>query len=434
MAQALAATALLAGSPVLAQDTVENGTTDTAGVMRFFSLRAEGLAAAAADDLVGARALFAEADSLIPNHPGLTLMRAQVAMADEDPVEAVTMLRNYAAAGLALSPAAAERYAGLGETPGYFDAMAQIEANRAPVGAERTVRVAEITGSALVESVARDEARGRWLVSQVRGLTIVALSDDGATSPFLDASEGVAGVLGLAVDNARGILWAAASPVPPAAYGATEPLPGPELLKIELASGRIAARYAGPVDDREHSFGDVALGVDGSVFVADSSSGEIYQLRPGAGSLELLLPSGTLRSPQGMVMTPDGQALIAADYSSGLYRVNLASGTAARLPAPESSSLIGIDGLVAGQDAIYALQNGVAPQRVLRLTPSADWSSLTDARPIAANLADIEEPTTGVIHDDDLVYVSRSQWRAFGAEGAPTTDTPTPTVVSRLRL
>jgi sugar lactone lactonase YvrE len=426
LAAAIAFAGLLAGATSsFAQEAVE---TDVAA---FYRLRAEGVAAANADDLATAAARLAEADRRIPNHPGLMLMRARLAAGSGQPAEALALARRYADAGLSMNLGGDPALAALQEQPGFEALAAQVEANREPRGAERLAPVAEAPGTILVESVARDEARGRWLVSEVRGRTIVALNDAGEITPFLAPDPAIGGVLGMAVDEAAGVLWAAASPVPPAMHGlpADAPRPAPALLKIDLASGRLLARYPAPSADQ--MLGDVTVAPDGVVYVA---GGDLFRLRPGDAALGVLLPAGEMRSPQGMATTPDGAALIVSDYSSGLWRVDRTSGAAARLAAPSDAVLIGIDGLISDGRSLYALQNGTAPQRVLRLTPDAGWSRIEAVEVLAANLPQIDEPTTGLVHDGELVFVSRSQWSDFDGEGAPRTAEPAPALISRLRL
>src|SRR5690606_9555976 len=176
-------------------------------------------------------------------------------------------------------------------------------------------------------------------VSQVRGRTVMALDDAGALSPWLDIDSRIGGVLGLVMDARADVLWAATAPVPPALQGLSEGAPRPEaaLLKIDAASGQVLARYPAPADNE--SLGDVTLGPDGTVYVA---GGDLFQLRPAGEGLEVLTPAGPMRSPQGMAVTPDGSALIVADYSSGVWRIDRTSGAAVRLRAPANASLIGV--------------------------------------------------------------------------------------------
>ena len=418
---------LLASGPAWAQAPAEPD------VAAFRRLRAEGVAAANAGDAASAARLLAEADTRIPNHPGLMLMRARLAVAAGQPDEAMTQLNRYAGAGLTANLASDRALSALSTHPGFDALSAGIEANRAPVGADRLTTVAEVPGAVLVESAVRDAARGRWLVSQVRGRTIVALDDAGAVSPFLTTEETIGGVLGLALDARNGVLWAATAPLLPATFGlaADAPRPANALLKIDAATGRMLARY--PAPEGERSLGDVALAPDGTVHVADSTGGEVFQLRPGGTALEVLLPAGALGSPQGMALTPDGAALIVADYSSGLWRVDRATGAAARLAQPAADSLIGVDGLTTDGRFLYGFQNGVAPQRVLKVTLNPAWTGIEEVEVMAANLPQIDEPTTGTVHDGALVFVSRSGWSSFGQDGDPP-QAPTPALISRLPL
>lgn len=422
---AIAFAGLLAGAtPSMAQEVVE---TDVAAFQR---LRAEGIAAANADDLATAAARLAEADARIPNHPGLMLMRARVAAAAGRPAEALALAQRYADTGLSMNLGGDPALASLSDQPGFAALEAAVEANRSPVGADRLTALAAVAGDGLVESVARDKARGRWLAAMIRDRTIVALNDAGDVSPFLTPDGEIGGVLGLAMDAPAGVLWAATAPVPPAMQDrAADAAPlASALLKIDVATGRVLVRYPAPAGQM---LGDVTLAPDGTVYVA---GGDLFQLKPGGEALEVLLPAGLMRSPQGMVVTPDGAALIVADYSSGLWRVDRASGAATRLAAPANASLIGIDGLISDGGFLYALQNGTAPQGVLKLTPDAGWSRIGAVQVLAANLPQIDEPTTGLVHEGELVFVSRSQWSDFDGEGALRTPTPEPALISRLRL
>jgi streptogramin lyase len=426
--------ALTATEASARQDPVP--ATAESDVQAFRRLRTEAVAAAGADDLATASDRLAEADTRIANHPGLILMRARVAAAAGQPDEALAQIRRYARGGLVFNLAGDRTLSTLADTPGYAEAADAIEINRAPVGADHLSEIARIDGSVIVESLVRDEARGRWLVSQVRGRTIVALADDGTVSTFLGSDPSTGGVLGMAIDAGAGVLWAATSPLPPAVHGLADDAvrPAPGLLRIDLATGTVAARLAAPTGPPERGLGDIVRAPDGVIHVADAITGELLVMRPGATALEVLLPAGTLGSPQGMVVTPDGSALIVADYSSGLWRIDRTTGAARRLAAPTDAGLIGIDGLTTDGRAIYGFQNGVAPQRVLKLTPDAAWGRIDTVEVLAANLPMIDEPTTGLVRNRELVFVSRSQWSDFDGDGAQTTPSPAPAIIARLPL
>lgn len=427
---ALAAGSVLAAVPL--SDQAPAAAVAESDVAAFRRLRAEAMTAITAYDLDAAAGLLAQADARIPNHPGLILLRARVAAARGDAAQAVAQLHRYGRAGLSMNLARDQALSSVAGAPGFAEAAGWLEANRAPIGADRLSVVAVLKGAGLVESLTRDPAGGGWLVSRVAGRDIVRLADDGAVTPWLKAEGPTEGVLGLAPDPSRDLLWAV-SPAPPAAHGREDVGPA-ALLAIHAATGQVRAAYPLAADGRAHGLGDLALDAEGAVYVSDGLSGEIYRLPPSGEALEVFVAAGRLGSPQGLALTPDGQALVVADYSSGLWRVARAGGEPVRMAAPDDAVLIGIDGLVTDGRSLYALQNGVSPQRVLKLTPNPAWTRIDQVQVLAANLPQIAEPTTGLILDGDLVFVARSQWSDFAADGSLRTPAPDPAIIARLRL
>lgn len=402
-------------------------------VAAFRRLRAEGLEAARAEDLVTASARLAEADKRIPNHPGLMILRARLAMAMDDPLEALIHYERYGAAGLVVDLESDAAFADLGARPDHAANAAaiadRIDTNRQPVGA--LTPLFDLHGPVLAESLVRDAAGHRWLVSQIAGRTIVSVADDGTASPWLQPHPAVSGVVGLALDEARGILWATTAPLPPAVHGRSDEAPPTALLQIDLATGRVVRLYETPADEREHALGDLTVDPAGEVYVADGTSGDIYRLDAPDGRLQPFV-TGVFGSPQGMVVLEDH--LFVADYSSGLWRVPLPVGTPVRLAAPPEASLIGIDGLATDGRRLFAIQNGVAPQRVLALKLTPDHGGIARFEVLAANLPALEEPTTGIVMNGQLVFISRSQWNGFDRDGALRQTDPAPAQISRLPL
>ena len=399
----------------------------------FGRLRAEGVAAYRAGDLEIASARLAEAERHLPNHPGVMRLRARIAAGRGDLPETLAQLDRYARAGLTLDIAAEPVLTATAETPGHADVLARLRANAAPVGADRLSVVATVPGAGLVESVVRDTARGRWLISRVAARDIQALDDDGRPAPFLSASPHVEGVLGLVFDAPAGLVWAATSPAPPATHGRETPGPA-AILGIDARNGQARSVHPLPPSEKPRGLGDILRTRDGRLYFSDGLAGEVFHLDPTSGDLTVFIASGALASPQGLVETPDGRSLVIADYSSGLWLAPRSGEAPRQLAAPDTAVLIGIDGLITDGASLYALQNGVAPQRVLKLTPDANWSQIDRVEVLAANLPELDEPTTGTIVDGDLVFVARSQWSDFDSDGKLKTSVPAAAVVARLRL
>ncbi|MDO1557953.1 SMP-30/gluconolactonase/LRE family protein [Brevundimonas sp. 2R-24] len=404
--------------------------------IQYGRLRAQAVSAAQGGDLPGAFRLLEQAEALAPNHPGLLQLRAQMSMLAGRPQDALAAWRRLAELGLTGDPSRAQVLAPMLQLADWPAVEQALEANRAPAG--QITRLAVWSEPFLAEGVAYDAARDRFLVSSIRQKRIVAVDRQGRVSDF--AQPGSLGVFALAADPGRGALWAAASGAPPVAE--LEPLERGRaaLVQHDLQSGIVRAIYAAPQAEGglPRNFGDLTLGPDGSVYVADSLIGDVFVLDPGGTELRRLLPEGSLRSPQGMAVSPDGGALLIADYSTGLYRLDLTSGRLRRLAAPADASLVGVDGVAVdgsrpGGEHLIVVQNGSNPQRVLRLRLDPGFTRIAEVEVLAANLEGLQEPTGGVALEDGFVFVSRSQWSDVDNDGA-FAENPGPAALSQLPL
>lgn len=277
----------------------------------------------------------------------------------------------------------------------------------------------------LVEAVTYDH-RDRLLVSSIHATGIYRLEKNGALRRW-SARGATQGVFGIVADRARNDLWAVSSGV---AQGG-DPAARPALLRFNLRNGRLKQTYLARYGAK--SFGDIALGPDGAVYVSESGGGDVVRLRPGATALETLVSIGADGSPQGLAVSPDGRVLVFSGYGSGLHRVDLASGGHVRLESPAGMELRGVDGVARVDDDLVLVQNGVAPARIVRVELNDDWSAI-ERLDVLARDGGMQEPTGGVVRGGDFVFVSRSQWTDFGEDGAPKSATPAPAVISRLPL
>lgn len=413
-AKALASVAFGALAFALTTPSLAEGRLDA-----FRRLRAEGLAAAKAGDMATAQARLSEAVTTMPSHPGAILLLARLKAAD-DPAAAVALLARHAAMGLIHNAAADPALKTLAERPDYAPVAARVAANRKPVGALKPVK--DFADPVLAESVAHDSKTGRLLVSQIHTRRIIAVGRDGKVSDFTTAANDVWGVFGIAIDAKRRILWALTAATPQAKDVAAADLGATALLRIDLDTGKVLARHAPPADGTKRQLGDLIVGPDGAVYASNSLGGEIWRLEPGAKALDRLVSSPELGSPQGLALAADGKHLLVADYSSGLHVIDLANGAATPVAIPADVTLLGVDGLVRAGQTVIAVQNGVVPQRLLRLWPTPDGKRLTRVETLAANLPDLDEPTSGAMRGDGFVFVARSQWTDFGDDGLKTAE------------
>ena len=210
------------------------------------------------------------------------------------------------------------------------------------------------------------------------------------------------------------------------------------LAEIDLESGvvrRVIPLPRGGGDRYSHVLGDVALGGDGSVFLPDSGGPMIWRLAPGGTALENWAQSPEFLSLQGAVVAPELGALFVADHANGLLRVDLNTRAVRRVETPSNTTLIGLDGLVrAPTGELLAIQNGLRPNRVLRLTLDAGGETVASVQVLEAAHPTMAAPALGCIATGgNLYFVGNSGWTRFDEPGAPDTP-PRPVPIFRTKL
>ena len=216
------------------------------------------------------------------------------------------------------------------------------------------------------------------------------------------------GVFGMKLDPKNRLLWVASSATPE--VEGTEAEQGRAGVFCFSLDGALVASYPAPTDGKAHVFGDLALGASGEVFVTDSLTGEVFVAKN--NRMEVLLPSGYLRSPQGIAVSPDGAGLWVADYTSGLYWVEVSTKEVHQIETPDNVSRCGMDGLIWFGDSLLIVQNGARPARVLRLWLAKN-NGVTKAESLERGHQEMIEPTLGVMAGQRFCYIASSQCTNF---------------------
>lgn len=387
-------------------------------------LRAEAGAAIRAGDLAGAEARLEAALALYPASPGSLLRLARVESAAGKPDEAIAHLAAYADLGMAGDLSGDPALEPLTALPAFAPVAVQLAANAAPKGEPSEVIQPGVAGDIWEGVVAVDDG---WLISSVTARAIVRATGDGALTPFFRPDAGTAGLFGMAVDTRGKVLWVAESGGPgiPGTTGARRT----GLLKLSLKDGRVLARYPAPDDGKPHQLGDVTLAPDGTVYASDSLGAVIYRLKRDGVALEAFVTSTEMASPQGMVVCPGGGAMVVADYTTGLHRIDLKTGAESLVGGTDTVALAGTDGLSrlprkGGGVSLLATQNGVAPQRLLALRLSRDCRTLLADEVLASGGTDLDDLSLGAAADHGVVVIGSSGWAGYDGEGRPTTPTP----------
>ncbi len=363
------------------------------------------------------------------------VMAARLAAATGRTSLARDLLARLNAAGYAWNTAVAA-YDGLRGDSGFRELASGSEANQAPMVQSEVFRT--LPDERLhPEAVAFDARSGRVFVTSVRQRKVVVLEPDGRIRDFVDrAALPLDAVLGVAVDTIRDRLWLATSPM---AEEEGERVGPAAIVAVELRDGVPQGRWTVPNDGNEHVLGEVSLAADGRVYATDSRTAAIYRVPEGRDS-GVLEDSGLHHrdwmSLQGLAFDPGGAVAWVADWTTGLFRIDLATGTVTPVESAGDGYLLGIDDLLAvGPRRLVAIQNGIAPARIALLELDGSGTTVARVTTIDRHLPLAEEPTGGTLVAGALLYVANSPWGHYQADGSPDPANPFPQpVLLRLPL
>jgi hypothetical protein len=206
-------------------------------------------------------------------------------------------------------------------------------------------------------------------------------------------------VLGLEVDSARGVLWAAV--MAPAGRGSGA------LIALRLADGGVARML--PLPAGKHLPNDLALAPDGTLYLTDSDAGVVWSLAPGAEELTIAVPAVEgWTYPNGVALTAEG-AMIYVAYSEGIAVGRTGEPRLRALGAPAGVALGDIDGLYLARGALIGIQQTRETSQVVRIGLSDDGRAARDASVLERHHPAYDAPTTGLLLDDAFYYLANSQ-------------------------
>jgi hypothetical protein len=284
------------------------------------------------------------------------------------------------------------------------------------------------------EDLAYDTKGGRFLVSSVHRGGIYAVANGRTTTLVAPRADSAWGIFALRVDPARSILWATTAAFPVAAGYSPADSGRSALIEYDLRTGAARGRYVAP-DSGAHVLGDLVVGSAGAVYVSDGVGGGVYALAPGRDSLRVLAPRGTFLSPQTPALSSDGATLFVPDYSIGIAAVDITSGRISWVTHSDSLALTGIDGMYRVGRDLLVVQNGLEPNRIMRLTLDPSMRHVVRATTIARGPA-AASLTHATVSRGWVYFLAKSGWERAADDGTMTAaasaaDAP---VIVRVRL
>lgn len=395
-----------------------DATADSAAAARAHWARAT--AALTANDTLDAHRHATRAATAWPTQPAYVWGRAVMAALTGDTAAVRDALTTYAAMGLGRDVRADARFRAIAGDPSSAMLLDRLAANSQPVVNSRVAF--ELADSTLwPEGIDHDPRTDRFYVTSVRHRTIVERSPNGVERELIPRfTSGIGAILAVRVDTARNVLWATSSGLPQMVnYSPSDSTHG-AILRIGLRDGLIE-RWNLP-GSAKHVLGDIAVAPNGDVYVTDSSQPVLYRFTPSERRIERIT-SPLFRSLQGIATgvrsSYPGVLLYVADYSHGILVMDATTGVTVRLRDAPQSTTLGIDGLAADGDALIAVQNGVAPPRVIRLHLEPTGTGVSRVELLDRNSGIADEPTAGVVVGRRFFYVANSHWEKYDDAGRP---------------
>ena len=268
------------------------------------------------------------------------------------------------------------------------------------------------------ETISWDESRQKFLIGTIAEGSIIAVGKDGEVNELLKADDenGLWAIFDILVDQQRNRLWVSSASMP--FFSRFDPIDKGRsaLFEFNLETLELIHHYPVPVDGSSHTLGSMAQSPNGDIYIADRTLPFIYKKPADGQKLKAVMGLRSMISMRGIAMQPDGRIMYVADREMGIMIIDVESGRAGPLAVPETLNIGGIDGLYLKDNRLYIIQNGIKPQRVMRLQLDSTGTQVEEVRPLAVAQQDFDFPNFGTLMGEDLYYFANSQW--LGKAGA----------------
>lgn len=363
-----------------------------------------------------ARPLVFRAFEAWPGQPAYAGAYAALAARLRDTSESLRALRRLAAMGGTLD-LAGEDFAGIRDAPAVAAAGRQLAANAEPM-AGSTLAARLDQPDFYPEGIAADPAGDAWYLGSIRHRKVTRVRRDGsAEDVVIEAQDGLCAVLGVRIDPVRSRLWVTTAALPQMAGYAPADSGRSGVVAFDLATGRLVARFILPPTPGGHLLGDLAIAPNGDVYATDSQDPVIWRIRNGGSEVQEFLRHPGFRSLQGPAVHPSGRTMYVADWSHGVFVVDLNTRRVRLLAAPAGTTTLGIDGLAWHEGALIGVQNGMTPARVVRLALDPAGARITEVTVLDRQPELAPEPTIGTMANGRFYYIANSQWEQYDEAG-----------------
>ena len=369
-------------------------------------------AGAAEDAAAAARATLDRIQALRKERPGdgvLVFYEALLRIRLNERESAFALLRSLNDRKLGLIPVRDGGFDAVWNDP-EFQAIRKELADKEPRTPAAPVAFRLKDPKLIPEGIAFDGKGERFFLGSIAQHKIIVTDAKGQARDFSDPSDKLDAVLGLAIDADRGHLYAVST------NGFEESAKAERrnaVVRYDLKSGRLLDRF----NAREAmQLNDLALAPGGTLYVTDSESGTLFRKKPAEATLTRFGATGAVRGANGIAFGADGTLYVT--LSTGIARVDTATGEPTRLPQPDTVVTGGCDGLYWHEGDLIGVQNSTNPGRVIRITLTNKGTRIAGLTVLQSHHhPEFDEPTTGAIAHDALYVIGNSYVGHYQPDG-----------------
>ena len=263
-----------------------------------------------------------KASQLRPNHSRLIYNLAVALTLNAKTDEALNSLAQLAKMGLTFQIEKDDDLKSLFEMERFKAIQIQMYQNAHPLN--NSQKAFSIPNKDLItEGIAYNPKTKTFYLSSIHLRKIISVNQKGETKDFSRESDGLWSVSGMKVDVRQQILWVCSS-VFPQMKGFKKEADGQSgIFKYDLKTGRLLEKYLLSNETEKHVLGDLVLNQKGEVFASDSVSPYIYFIDSTTNKLVVWIKNDLFSSLQGMALTADQKNMLVADYSKGIFKIDL---------------------------------------------------------------------------------------------------------------
>ncbi len=375
---------------------------NAADARTYDEIMADARAAFVAEDFGKAAVFLDEAQDVRPYSLYLTRNRILARILTDRMDEAIKLAAEVADRGLTLDTPPHEAFDRMRAEPSYGPVAARMAENAKPKGVA-SIKADYAEAGLLPEAISTFE--GRTLIGSVRTGAILAAAE--GLTPFALLDGGV-----FDIEQRRNAVYAAVNNQLAYERRAEGP-PVAAIVELDPKTGVERRRTSVP----DALFGDIEVSKNGSIFASDSLKPRLFIAGAGEQAREFATDN-RWANLQGIALDETGDRLFVADYLTGLYLVDARTGAVSKILNPTGAHLGGIDGLYLYKGDLIGIQNGVSPQRIVRIDLDKSGGIAKSLSVLQQALPEWNEPTHGFIGRGKLEYIATSNWPAYDDDGS----------------